>query len=81
MTYNLRWQWLLGNFDGLREGIDPLLVERVAGWLPASLRRAPAGWAATDVLRHFQAAYALLVLSRVLANLGVSCAASVREAA
>jgi asparagine synthase (glutamine-hydrolysing) len=81
MTYNLRWQWLLGNFDGLREGIDPPLVERMAGWLPPSLRRAPARWAATDVLRHFQAAYALLVLSRVLANLGASGAVPVREAA
>ncbi len=81
MTYNLRWQWLLTNFEGLREGVDQVLVERMAGGLPPSLRRAPARWAATDVLRHFQLAYALLVLSRVLANFGVSGAALASEPA
>ncbi len=72
MTYNLRWQWLLTNFDGLREGVDPLLVECCEAWLPLALRRTPSRWAARDVLRHFQTAYALLVLSRVLVSLHAS---------
>lgn len=81
MTYNLRWQWLLTNFDGLREGVDPLLVERCQAWLPTALRRAPSRWMAPDVLRHFQVAYALLVLSRVLSNFGVALGAQGRVAA
>lgn len=81
MTYNLRWQWLLTNFEGLREGVDPLLVERCQPWLPAALRRAPSRWMAPEVLRHFQVAYALLVLSRVLSNFGVALGAQGRERA
>jgi asparagine synthase (glutamine-hydrolysing) len=69
MTYNLRWQWLLGNFAGLREGVDRAIVDALAPQLPSALRGNPMRWSATGIHHHFQSAYSLLVMSRGIRNL------------
>jgi hypothetical protein len=68
LAYHLRWQWLLTNYDGLREGVDPALVDLLAPHVPLPLRKHPGRWTARGIHRHFQFAYALLALSRVIGN-------------
>lgn len=68
LAYHLRWQWLLTNYDGLREGVDPALVDLLAPHVPLPLRKHPGRWTARGIHRHFQSAYALLALSRVIGN-------------
>lgn len=66
ITYNLRWQWLFSRFAGLREHIDHEVHAALLADLPAALREAPASWSTLSIHRHFQPAFALLVLSRCL---------------
>lgn len=66
LTYNLRWQWLCSRFTGLRERIDRDVQAALLSDLPGPLRAAPASWSTLAIHRHFQTAYALMVLSRCL---------------
>lgn len=66
ITYNLRWQWLFSRFDGLRESIDSTVQAAVLPELPTALRGPAANWPTLAIHRHFQQAFALLVLSRCL---------------
>lgn len=68
-AYNLRWHWMLSNFDGLREGISPQLVLQLGASLPESLRCDPNLWKARNIFTHFSAAYAALAISLSLKRL------------
>jgi asparagine synthetase B (glutamine-hydrolysing) len=65
-TYNLRWQWLFSRYAGLREHIDGEVQAALTADLPPALRGPAALWSTLSIHRHFQPAFALLVLSRCL---------------
>lgn len=65
-TYNLRWQWLLTGYSGLRERIDGEVQSALLPDLPTALRLPPSRWSTRAIHQHFQQAFALLVLSRSL---------------
>jgi asparagine synthase (glutamine-hydrolysing) len=68
-AYNLRWQWLASNFAGLRENVDPALVDALEEAVPTGLKGHPRRWSARQIFAHFPQAYSLLVMSIVMANL------------
>lgn len=64
--YNLRWIWMVSNFDGLRESIHDESLEAFSQYLPASLRKPPLQWKRSAVWRDFDSAWRLLAWSRFL---------------
>ncbi|MDD2707650.1 MAG: asparagine synthase-related protein [Verrucomicrobiae bacterium] len=71
-TYHLRWQWVLDDFNGLRENIHDRALDAFAGRLPKGLRGRPDSWGRIAVFRHFNDAWRLLAWSRFLFRLSAS---------
>lgn len=65
-SYNLRWLWLLANFDGIRENIDDREIRIFETEIPACFRKAPSLWKSVDIHRYFQKVWMLLVWSQFM---------------
>lgn len=68
-SYNLRWQWGVSRFAGLRERIEERALETFADRLPPPLAGRALEWKTADVLRNFSAVWRLLAWSRFLCRL------------
>lgn len=65
-AYNLRWQWALSGFSGLREEIDSQSIHTFSSQLPVPLRGNPAQWKTKDIFTSFTSVWKLLAWSRFL---------------
>lgn len=69
-AYNLRWAWLLSNFEGMREMVSQDAIESMEDRVPAVLRKSPACWNRLDILGNFGEAWKLMAWSMFLMRLG-----------
>ncbi len=68
-AYNLRWQWAISNYAGMRESVDNAAVETFEPYLACQLRCRPNKWKLKDIFDNFEATWRLLVWSRFLERL------------
>lgn len=65
-TYNLRWQWGMRGFAGLRECFEGGLAESLKARMPAALRAHPSQWSTYAIFSNFTTVWKALAWQRFL---------------